>query len=88
MVLASDAATWLVAAATLGLFVFTACLFAATYGMVKTAARQVGIEERRLAAAQRPHVYPVTLDPWVRQLPPYEAGRARSVIPLANAGPA
>jgi hypothetical protein len=87
MALASDAATWTVAGATLGLFLFTACLFAATYGMVKTATRQVGLEEKRLAAAQRPHVYPVTLDSWVRQEPPYEAGRARKVIPLANAGP-
>lgn len=85
--LLADAATWTVAGATIGLFIVTGCLFAATFGMVKTAARQVGIEEKRVAATQRPHVYPVTLDAWVRQKPPYDAGRARQVMPLSNAGP-
>jgi len=80
-------ATWIVAFATVSLFVATGLLFWATKRMVTTAAKQVGIEQDRIAAGQHPHVYPVTLDPWVTTTPPYADGRARHVIPLANAGP-
>jgi hypothetical protein len=87
VVIAGDPATWTVAIATVGLFFVTGMLFWATYGMVKTATSEIGIEEKRLAAEQRPHAYPASLDPWVRQQPPYASGRAREVIPLSNAGP-
>src|SRR5437868_6284819 len=82
----SDAATWVVAAATVALFGATGLLFWATSRMVRTSARQVDIGAKRAAAAQRPHVYPVTLDPWVAQEYAYANGRAREVIPVANAG--
>jgi len=87
VLVAADSATWTVAAATIGLFAVTGLLYRATYKMVKAARAEIGIEETRIAAGQRPHVYPVTLDPWVRATVPYQEGRAQGVFPLANAGP-
>lgn len=80
-------ATWIVAVATAALFVTTGFLFLSTRRMVGVTASEVAIERDRLAAAQRPHVYAVTLDEWVTERTPYLDHRARQVIPLANAGP-
>jgi hypothetical protein len=68
-------ATWIVAIATVALFIATGLLFWATKRMVSTSASQVKIEQNRIAAGQRPHVYPITFDPWVTQIPPYAASR-------------
>jgi hypothetical protein len=86
-VVLADTATWVVAVATVGLFVVTGLLFYATYKVSKTAGAQVKVEQSRVAAEQRPHVFPVSVNAWGRGDPPYEGDIRYRLLPLANAGP-
>lgn len=83
----NDTPTWVVAIATVLLFIATFFLFLMTRRMVGTAAAQVTIDADRAAAAQRPHVYPVTLTEWAMHTKPYDDSRWSQMIPIANAGP-
>jgi hypothetical protein len=75
------------AVATFTLAFFTFLLGVITWTSVKTSARQVEIEQRRLTAAQKPRVFPAPSREWTDGAAPYDGPLHRfDVIPVTNGG--
>ena len=75
------------AVATFVLAFFTFLLGLITRKSVKTSARQIEIEQRTLAAAQEPRVFPAPSREWTDAAAPYDGPLNRfDVLPVTNGG--
>jgi hypothetical protein len=64
----------------------TILLALVTWRLARSTAGEIRLERDRLAAAQRPHVFPATYTAWVDGTGRYE-NRELHVIPVINGGP-
>jgi len=79
---------WFVAGGTLGLAGGTVWLVIVTNRMVARAGDQLALEQRRVEASQRPHVYPESPIEWVDGTGRYGGPLTwREALPVRNGGP-
>jgi hypothetical protein len=81
-------ADWFVAIGTLGLAAATVWLVIVTKHIVGRASEQFALEQRRVEASQRPHVYPASVIEWVDGTGRYGGPLTwREALPVRNGGP-